>query len=381
MSIDGDGPVCVLGFPRSGTSLTMRVLNLMGVELGPEADLLPPTDAENPQGYWESRSMLDLNDEILATLGGDWWHPLPAAPGWERNPELEPLRERARTLLEEKFASATTWGWKDPRTTLTLPFWRELVPNARYVICMRNPVDAISSLQRRPEPSQPIGAWGDLWMDYTTRALSETRGQSRLIVFYEDYLRDGGGQIARLASFLGLDPAEVAIPESGPLREVDVNLRHHSTSALELAAAWGISPTARMLFLALRAAESLRGAVPSAPARHDDALSEAIERLAPMLLEEHSTLKMYADAASERLELVKQLEQVANERLELVHEHEATAVERLRALEAATERIGVLEAELDSLRRPPQQSTRRLRRWGSPSRAVTQAGAPDSVDS
>ncbi len=368
MHLDGD-PVCVLGFPRSGTSLTMRVLNLMGVELGPEADLVPPTDAENPRGYWEPRWIMDLNDEILATLGGDWWHPLPAAPGWERNPELAPLRERARALLRERFAGGTTWGWKDPRTTLTLPFWRDLVPNARYVICVRNPVDAISSLQRRPEPNQPIGAWGDLWLDYTTRALSETRGQSRLIVFYEDYLRDGSAQIARLASFLGLNPAEIAAPESDPLREVDVNLRHHSTSALELAAAWGISPAARMLFLALRAAESLRGAIPSAQVRHDDSISEAIERLAPMLLSEHSALKMYADAAGERLELVKQLEQVANERLELMQEHEAMSAERLRALEAATERIDAQEAEIESLRNPPQNGAGRLSRWGRRSRA------------
>jgi hypothetical protein len=347
----------------------MRLLNLMGVELGPEADLVPPTDAENPRGYWEPRWIMDLNDEILATLGGDWWHPLPAAPGWERNPELAPLRERASAQLREKFAGATTWGWKDPRTTLTLPFWRDLVPNARYVICVRNPVDAISSLQRRPEPNQPIGAWGDLWLEYTTRALSETRGQSRLIIFYEDYLRDGSGQIARLASFLGLDPAATVTPESDPLREVDVNLRHHSTSALELAAAWGISPAARMLFLALRASESLRGAATSTLTPPEDAISEAIERLAPMLLVEHSALTMYAVAARERLELVEQLEQVANERLELMQEHEATAAERLRALEAATERIDAQEAEIDSLRKQPQSDTGRVSKWGRRSRA------------
>jgi hypothetical protein len=50
MSLDPNGGVCVLGFARSGTSLTMRLLDLLGVELGPREDLLPAIEAENPRG-------------------------------------------------------------------------------------------------------------------------------------------------------------------------------------------------------------------------------------------------------------------------------------------------------------------------------------------
>jgi hypothetical protein len=77
------GPVCVLGFGRSGTSLTMRLLHLLGVEIGPQEDLLAPGEADNPRGYWEPRWMGGLNDEILAKLGTVWWRPLPAASGRE----------------------------------------------------------------------------------------------------------------------------------------------------------------------------------------------------------------------------------------------------------------------------------------------------------
>jgi hypothetical protein len=171
--------------------LTMRLLNLLGVDIGPAEDLTLPTEVENSRGYWEPRWLMDLNDEILARLDTVWWRPLDAELGWEHRSDLEPLREQARRLLQEKFGSAGLWGWKEPRTTLTLTFWRELVPDARYVICLRNPVDAISSFQRRPEPNLSVGAWGELWLEYTARALEQTRESPRLLVFYEDLLRDG----------------------------------------------------------------------------------------------------------------------------------------------------------------------------------------------
>lgn len=327
----------------------MRLLDLMGVELGPRADLLPPTETENPRGYWEPRWMLELNEEILAQLGTDWWHPLPAEPGWEMNPEFDRLRERARALLKEKFDGTALWGWKEPRTTLTLPFWRGIAPIAKYVICLRNPLDAISSFQRRPEPSQSIGAWGSLWLEYTTRALAETRGRPRLLIFYEDYLRDGPGQIARLASFLGAGAAHMVRSGDHLIQEIDQDICHHSTSSLDLAASGGLPPAARMLFLALRAAEEMRRYGRRAN-ESDDAIPEAIERVALDLLPEHRMLSTFSNAAADRLELVNQLEQVAAERLELIGELDEAAAARLNALELANRRNVSQQVELATLK-------------------------------
>ncbi len=285
VSGDMSGPVCVLGFGRSGTSLTMRLLHLLGVEIGPSEDLLAPGEADNPRGYWEPRWMVELNDEILAKLGTVWWRPLPAAPGWERSPDFDELRERARRLLEEKFGATRLWGWKDPRTTLTLPFWKELMPDATYVICLRNPADAISSIQRRPDPELPIGAWGDLWLEYTARALEETKDRPRALVFYEDFFHDAQGQLAAMASLLGLELSTQNGLHERLLDEIEQRLWHHATSSRELAATWGVPPTARVLFLALRAAEDARRAAGGTQQQ----VSEAIERVAPELWWEHRT--------------------------------------------------------------------------------------------
>jgi hypothetical protein len=271
-------PVCVVGFSRSGTSLTMRLLHLLGVKIGPEEDLLVPWEGDNPRGYWEPRWMVELNDEILDKLGTVWWRPLPDRPGWERSPDFDELRERARRLLKESFGSAGLWGWKDPRTTLTLPFWKQLVPAARYVICLRNPVDAISSIQRRPEPELSIGAWGDLWLEYTARALDETRGCPRALIFYEDFFKYPQKQLTIMASLLDLELPARSAARRRLLAEIELDLRHHATSPHELAAAQGLAPTARAVFMALRAAEDHRRA-----GSDDGQISEAIERVAPEL--------------------------------------------------------------------------------------------------
>ena len=62
--------VLVLGMHRSGTSLVIRLLNLLGVSLGSEEHLLPPVDGDNPTGFWEHREVAMINDTILDHLGG-----------------------------------------------------------------------------------------------------------------------------------------------------------------------------------------------------------------------------------------------------------------------------------------------------------------------
>jgi hypothetical protein len=150
---------------------------------------------------------------------------------------------------------------------------------------LRSPADAISSIQRRPDPELSIGAWGDLWLEYTARALGETQGRPRTLVFYEDFFHDAQGQLAAMASLLGLQPPSQNGLDQRLCEEVEQRLRHHATSSRELAATWGVPPAARTLFLALRAAEDARRAASG----HEEQVSEAIERIAPELWWERRT--------------------------------------------------------------------------------------------
>lgn len=205
--------VCVLGMSRSGTSLTARLLGLLGVYLGPEEELLggdlrqiPARDhakatAANPEGFWEHYRLMRISEAILRSFGGSWRDPPPLPPGWERSAQLDPLREQAGAILAESFGGHGLWGWKDPRISLTLPFWRTLVPDPRCVVCLRNPLDVAASLERRD--GMPIARSLALWRVYVSAALAATSGHPRLLVPYEGFFAEPSALAGRLAHFAG----------------------------------------------------------------------------------------------------------------------------------------------------------------------------------
>src|SRR5215210_8491404 len=57
-------PVAIVGMHRSGTSMVAKLLQRTGLNLGDEADLMPPA-AENPEGFYEYLEFVRLNDEVL----------------------------------------------------------------------------------------------------------------------------------------------------------------------------------------------------------------------------------------------------------------------------------------------------------------------------
>src|SRR5260370_25495880 len=112
---------------RSGTSLVTRLVNLLGVYLGPAERMLEPRP-DNPKGFWEHQEINDINDELFARFGGSYFSPPDFPIGWQDSPKLQDLRERASKLFAEEFANVPSWGWKDPRTLLTPAFWRRMTP-------------------------------------------------------------------------------------------------------------------------------------------------------------------------------------------------------------------------------------------------------------
>jgi hypothetical protein len=136
---------------RSGTSLVASWLAAAGVDLG---ERLLPADAGNPTGYFEDLSFLDLDRRILreAVPAGEPGHP---DWGWTESERLDrgrfaAYRDAARALIaaQDGEEGSGFWGWKDPRTTLLLDFWDELLPGARYVLLYRFPWEVADSMQR-----------------------------------------------------------------------------------------------------------------------------------------------------------------------------------------------------------------------------------------
>jgi hypothetical protein len=206
-------PICVLSVGRSGSSLATRVLNVLGVYLGDEGQLLPPTP-DNQLGYWENEAIYRVNEEILQALGGTWYRPPELSSGWEMSPALEALRGRGRQALATlASAEAPRWGFKDPRTVILLPFWRQLVGRMDYVICVRDVQAVISSVANTALKDAEGPLTERLWLSVNARALAETVSERRVFVFYEDWFEEPRRVAEMLAKFVN-GAASEATPEA-----------------------------------------------------------------------------------------------------------------------------------------------------------------------
>ena len=182
-----------------------RLLHSCGLYLGPENELIP-AQADNPDGFWEHLGFVALNDELLNVLGGAWDLP-PKSDEDFKHPRLDPLRLKARLLIEG-FDPSSIWGWKDPRNSLTLPFWQDLLPGLKTLIIVGNPLDVAHSMRTRNGTSYSFGL--RLWEIYNRRLIEAANAQERLIIHYDLFFDDPETELRRIAHFIGLRDAKVA---------------------------------------------------------------------------------------------------------------------------------------------------------------------------
>jgi hypothetical protein len=200
-SPSGGACVCVLGMHRSGTSALVRMLGLLGVEIGSD---FCPAAPDNPTGFWELQSIVQTHDELfnaLKTSFDDFW-PLP--PGWEMRPEVESFRKKLAEIAGAQLATRPLWGFKDPRTCRLAPIWRmvfnELGASPRYVIVLRHPREIARSLAAQNGMS--INHALLMTFEHLRAAESSTRGEKRIIITYEQLLADWRGTAVRIATEL-----------------------------------------------------------------------------------------------------------------------------------------------------------------------------------
>jgi GT2 family glycosyltransferase/glycosyltransferase involved in cell wall biosynthesis len=180
-----------------------RLLHACGLYLGPQDELMP-AQADNPDGFWEHMGFVTVNDELLDALGGAWDLP-PKADEDFKNPRLDPLRMKARLLIE-KFDSQGIWGWKDPRNSLTLPFWQEILPGLKTLIIIRNPLEVAHSMRERNGTSYSLGL--RLWEIYNRRLIGSE--PNRLVTHYDLFFENPEAELRRVADFIGLADVKVA---------------------------------------------------------------------------------------------------------------------------------------------------------------------------
>lgn len=137
-------PVIVIGMHRSGTTLVSRILSECGIQMG-----------DTVERNNESVCFLQINDILLRKCNASWINPNRFLAKLHDDSFIYSISELANKEMKTRFhfhgvvEPGQMWGWKDPRTTLTLPVWLQLFPNAQVIFIVRNGIDVALSLKRR----------------------------------------------------------------------------------------------------------------------------------------------------------------------------------------------------------------------------------------
>ena len=168
----------IAGMHRSGTSLISNWLTKCGLQLGEE--LLGPGWG-NEDGHFEDVEFLKMHEEVLNSNN------LPSSGLTDVQIDSFSIyeKEKLKSIIKIKQQLYDQWGWKDPRTCLFLDVYQELLPDACYLIILRDYQSVVSSLLRRE-----FKAVDKKYMSrkYLSRLVwQKVRRPRRLLKFYNEH--------------------------------------------------------------------------------------------------------------------------------------------------------------------------------------------------
>lgn len=232
--------VLVLGMHRSGTSaLTAGLNKSFGISLGPVRE---DTDDSNRKGYFESSATWKINNGLLARMGASWdsyciENTLNYSAG---NEHL--CQQDAMKYLKDNFRNVSIWAMKDPRISVLLPFWENILKefNAQSyrIIIIRHPLEVALSEQDRYKKSSFSLAYLcgsdhrymlNLWFWYNLRLLKDLPDNNNTIVAFDNLLSDPLKEMQRIGRFLRQDPDSAGLNEYADTF-LEKQLKRHNVS-------------------------------------------------------------------------------------------------------------------------------------------------------
>lgn len=332
----------VAGMHRSGTSAIARILSLAGGRL-PDKIMAPGPD--NPLGFWEPYEMVGLNDAILASVNSRWDDIFGHRAASLAKDHGKEFAEQARRFLKENFAEIDLAILKDPRTSLVIPFWEEVLRaeggEPVYVIMVRHPLEVAQSIAARsgaPEASSVL-----VWAAYMLAVERDTRSARRVFVDYGGLLSDWRAVLKRIEASL-----HRPLPERSSRTDAEIDgflsgaLRHHDADGADLKDRTDLWPKLASVYQWLQAAA--RSDCPD-PGPMNEALA-ALEELASIT--DPAVRNLRAEAAAfpaVRSDLEEAKAEIEALRT-LANQFHAEADHNGRHLEAARDQVAHLRREL-----------------------------------
>ncbi|HQO89322.1 MAG TPA: sulfotransferase [Chitinophagales bacterium] len=233
-------PVIILGMHRSGTTMITKMLEEVGLFVGAEVEV-----NHEALFFWEINNWIFDIHTATAEKPYNLRYTNPAC----RDVIRESLEYFVQSDRRKKYLGKHShaikdirqtpfpYGWKDPKNTFTIEFWKDIFPDAKIIHIYRNPIDSVSSYIERDLLLKNKFEWNwkkklkrrflisknfhenfrliniqegyNLWEEYVMKALSLKNDFPDYIdIRYEDFLANPFEKLALLSRFSGLQPSD-----------------------------------------------------------------------------------------------------------------------------------------------------------------------------
>jgi hypothetical protein len=264
-------PVIIVGMHRSGTSVLCRMLDDLGLFCGNDQS------KKNHESYF----FVEVNRWLFEQCGATWDRPLAARELYDNKQLFEGCKLYLSQVLQSKYFSAygganvkgglyvgaTPWGWKDPRSTFTLPLWLALFPEAKVINVYRNGVDVANSLQVREKMHlekriKSLAEGKELRKSFLSKERLSHRKLRKLVMslrcstldgglsLWEEYMAEADAQVEKLgARALNVNYEELLKAPEDILGEICLFCGLTGTKDKLLQAASGLNPARACAYL------------------------------------------------------------------------------------------------------------------------------------
>jgi hypothetical protein len=345
-SHSGRRAILVLGVARSGTSVLTHILNVLGARL---PDELLGAGQGNPLGHWEPMGLLELNEEILRSVGRTWYDPRPIPLGWFRSKAAYAFQERIRQEIASSYGDAPLILIKEPRICRLAPLYLDALDvlgiEPFVILPIRHPAEVIRSVLERDGGDTRTHELR--WLRHLLESEEASRFCRRTWTSFDRVLGNWSGTAKSIAEALGItwpiEPEKVSAEAANIVR---IRHRHFLVTSDPVPLPLG-SLTTRVWQAALSA---LDGAEGTALAIFDE-VRTAINEIDRLSLPEQECLGRQLGAAEVERRRLEELLALSNtvgaeanarcERLNLERHELEMQISQLRA--GLAEREGKLE--------------------------------------
>jgi hypothetical protein len=234
--------VLVSGMHRSGTSALMAgVHQVLGVNV---ENTKEKAAEDNLKGFFEDTKVTGLNDQILVSIGASWDSLSTPEILDFSDAHFNLYRQEALNIVEEYTKDNYIWGIKDPRLSILMPFWenviREFTSDIFRIIALRHPLEVALSQKKRHEKFPEYHFCGEdlrytinLWFLYNIRLLKNLSDDRNLITSFDRLLDNPANEIRRIGSLVGVEANSEGLDEYSN-SFLEKQMKHHNVDQSEM---------------------------------------------------------------------------------------------------------------------------------------------------